>query len=135
MSKIDEIYYVEQNSFADPWTKEMLESEIGGEFSVLVTESAGGKICAYAIGRVVAGEAELFKIAVMPEHRRKGIAEKLMHSLHGLMRERDAEYCFLEVRKQNTAAVMLYEKLGYERLREIPRYYPDDDAVVMRCVL
>lgn len=135
MSKIDEIYYVEKNSFTDPWTKEMLESEIGGAFSVSVTESVGGKICAYATGRVVAGEAELFRIAVMPEQRRKGIGEKLLLSLHGLMRERDAECCFLEVRKQNTAAVMLYEKLGYERLREIPRYYPDDDAVVMRCVL
>ncbi|MCH5196163.1 MAG: ribosomal protein S18-alanine N-acetyltransferase [Oscillospiraceae bacterium] len=135
MSKIDEIYYVEKISFNQPWTKEMLESEINGAFSVSVTESVGGKVCAYAIGRVVAGEAELFRIAVMPEFRRKGIAEKLMRSLHGLMRERDAEYCFLEVRKHNTAAVMLYEKLGYERLREIPRYYPDDDAVVMRCVL
>ena len=135
MSKIDEIYYVEKISFNEPWTREMLESEINGAFSVLATESVGGKICAYAIGRVVAGEGELFKIAVVPELRRKGIGEKLLRSLHAQMKEKGAECCFLEVRKKNAAAVMLYEKLGYERLRDIPRYYPDDDAAVMRCVL
>lgn len=135
MSNIDEIYYVEQISFADPWTKEMMESELSSALSVLETEIRGGKVCAYALGRVVAGEAELFKIAVLPEQRRNGLAEKLLCSLHEQMRKKGAEFCFLEVRKQNTAAVSLYEKLGYRRLREIPRYYHDDDALVMRIEL
>ena len=132
MSKVDDIYYIEENSFDAPWTKEMLESELLSSLSVLETEICGGKICAYALGRVVAGEAELFKIAVLPEFRRQGIAERLLASLHGKMREKGAEFCFLEVRKQNAAAVLLYEKLGYELVREIPRYYNDDDALVMK---
>ncbi len=135
MSNIDEIFYVEQSSFGEPWTKEMLEGELDSALSVLETESRGGKIAAYALGRVVADEAELFKIAVLPEYRRQGIAEKLLLSLHGKMRLTGARLCFLEVRSRNAAAVSLYEKLGYERIRVIPRYYPDDDAFVMRCAL
>lgn len=135
MSKIDELYYVEENSFGEPWTRERLETELNNRLSLWETESVGEKLCAYALGRVIADEAELLKLAVAPECRRQGIAKRLLLALHKQMKENGAEVCFLEVRAQNLPAIALYEKLGYRRLRVIRGYYPDDDGIAMRCEL
>lgn len=132
MDSIDEIYFVEKNCFGVSWTREMLESEILNKLSVLETETKNGILCGYALGRVVADEAELFKIAVLPDFRRQGIAENLLTKIHGQMLQKGATVCFLEVRSRNIPAVSLYEKAGYQRVRIIPRYYGDDDAVVLR---
>ena len=48
------------------------------------------------------------------------------------MREKGAAVCFLEVRSRNVSAIALYEKCGYERISVRKKYYPDDDAVIMR---
>ena len=131
MSIIDEIYYVEQSCFSNPWTEKMLESELESALSVLLTEEREGKTVGYALGRVVADEAELLKICVLGEWRKQGIAENMLLALLGKMRENGAAACFLEVRSKNAPAIALYQKLGFEQIALRRNYYPDDDAVVM----
>lgn len=132
MGIIDELYNVEQSCFGNPWTEKMLECEINSPLSVLETEERDGKIVGYALGRVVADEAELLKICVLSEWRKQGIAEKMLGRLLGKMRENGAAACFLEVRSKNAPALALYEKLGFQKIALRRDYYPDDDAVVMK---
>ncbi len=132
MGIIDELYYVERSCFGNPWTEKMLECEINSLLSVLETEERDGKIVGYALGRVVADEAELLKICVLSEWRKQGIAEKMLVRLLGKMRENGAAACFLEVRSKNAPALALYEKLGFQKIALRRDYYPDDDAVVMK---
>lgn len=132
MGIIDELYNVEQNCFGSPWTKKMLECEINSPLSILETEERDGKIVGYALGRVVADEAELLKICMLSEYRKQGIAEKMLGKLLEKMREKGAAACFLEVRSKNAPALALYEKLGFEKIALRRNYYPDDDAVVMK---
>lgn len=132
MGIIDELYNIEQNCFGTPWTKKMLECEINSPLSILETEELDGKIVGYALGRVVADEAELLKICVLSEYRKQGIAEKMLGKLLEKMREKGAAACFLEVRSKNAPAISLYQKLGFEKIALRRNYYPDDDAVVMK---
>lgn len=132
MGIIDELYNVEQNCFGNPWTKKMLECEINSPLSILETEERDGKTVGYALGRVVADEAELLKICVLSEYRKQGIAEKMLGKLLEKMREKGAAACFLEVRSKNAPAISLYQKLGFEKIALRRNYYPDDDAVVMK---
>ena len=132
MSIIDELYNIEQCCFDNPWTSEMLESELESALSVLVTEKIDGKTVGYALGRVVADESELLKICVLMDYRKRGIAEKMLSELLEKMREKGAAACFLEVRSRNEPAISLYEKLGFEKIATRRNYYPDDDAVVMK---
>lgn len=132
MGIIDELYNVEQSCFENPWAEKMLECEINSPLSVLETEERDGKIVGYALGRVVADEAELLKICVLSEWRKQGIAEKMLVRLLGKMRENGAAACFLEVRSKNAPALALYEKLGFQKIALRRDYYPDDDAVVMK---
>lgn len=132
MDKIEEMYKIELDCFGSPWTVEMLREELENPLSVTVTHSEGGRLAAFALGRVVADEGELYQIGTLAEYRRRGIAETLLGELHEKMREKGAAVCFLEVRSRNTAAIALYGKCGYERLSVRKNYYPDDDAIIMR---
>ena len=132
MSKIDEIYYAEKCCFAEPWTLAMLESEIENPLSVIETACRDGKTVSYALGRVVADEAELLKICVLGDYRRQGIAEKLLSELLTKMHEKGAAACYLEVRSRNLPAISLYKRLGFAEIGLRRNYYRDDDAVLMK---
>jgi ribosomal-protein-alanine N-acetyltransferase len=77
-------------------------------------------------------KGHVVSIAVMPEHRRKGIAKALMTAAMEGMRHCNVKQCYLEVRLTNEAAVELYKKLGFEISRTVHGYYADgEDAYVM----
>ena len=110
--------------------------------SFLVAESEGGEVVGYVMcrveppvylgtRRVVLGH--VLSIAVHSDWRRRGIGRALMLEAERAMRsEYGAQVIFLEVRVSNSPAISLYEKIGYEKLGRIPRYYSDgEDAYLM----
>jgi ribosomal-protein-alanine N-acetyltransferase len=77
-------------------------------------------------------KGHVVSVAVLPEHRRKGIGEALVTQAMEGMRKYNAKQCFLEVRVTNQEAISLYKKLGFEVTRTIHGYYADgEDAFVM----
>jgi ribosomal protein S18 acetylase RimI-like enzyme len=58
-------------------------------------------------------------IGVTPARRGKGLGEELMRGVLAEARERGLREIWLEVLVQNEAAVRLYEKLGFERVRDL----------------
>lgn len=73
-------------------------------------------------------------LAVLPHHRRKGLAAALMKQLHYHMEESyGAGAVGLHVRKSNVAACRLYQEYGYHIDLTIPGYYQDgEDAYFMK---
>jgi ribosomal-protein-alanine N-acetyltransferase len=102
-----------------------------------------GEIVGYIMCRVEVGLSNLglsglvkkghvVSVAVLPEHRRKGIGEALIKQAMEGMRAYSAKQCYLEVRVTNEEAISLYKKLGFEIARTIHGYYADgEDAFVM----
>ncbi|KAH0565319.1 N-alpha-acetyltransferase 30 [Trichoglossum hirsutum] len=62
-------------------------------------------------------------LAVKEECRGKGIATKLVRMAIDAMIERDADEVALETEITNTAAMKLYERLGFLRSKRLHRYY------------
>ncbi|KAL8963477.1 MAG: hypothetical protein Q9193_000260 [Seirophora villosa] len=62
-------------------------------------------------------------LAVKKEHRGQGIATKLVRMAIDIMIERDADEIALETEVTNTAAMKLYERLGFLRSKRLHRYY------------
>ncbi|KAI4281229.1 MAG: hypothetical protein L6R38_003858 [Xanthoria sp. 2 TBL-2021] len=62
-------------------------------------------------------------LAVKKEHRGRGIATKLVRMAIDVMIERDADEIALETEVTNTAAMKLYERLGFLRSKRLHRYY------------
>ncbi|KAJ5141418.1 uncharacterized protein N7443_010614 [Penicillium atrosanguineum] len=62
-------------------------------------------------------------LAVNKEYRGRGIATKLVRMAIDAMVERDADEIALETEITNTAAMKLYERLGFLRSKQLHRYY------------
>ena len=78
-------------------------------------------------------EADILTVAVLPEYRRQGIAKEFMRQIEAWAAERKASAMMLEVELSNTAAIKLYESLGYMKISVRMDYYgPGKDAHVMR---
>lgn len=62
-------------------------------------------------------------LATKEEHRGRGIAITLVSKAIDLMIEKEADEIALETEETNTAAMKLYEKLGFLRSKKLHRYY------------
>jgi ribosomal-protein-alanine acetyltransferase len=81
--------------------------------------------------------AHLTTIGVAPEHRRRGIAEKLLKHVDDALCERGIGTVVLEVRVGNTAAQRLYRRAGYTIVQRITKYYNngEDCFLMMKALL
>ena len=77
--------------------------------------------------------AHLISIAVLEEHRGRGLGSRLLARTIRVARDRyHADSIYLEVRVSNAKAIKLYEKFGFRKARIIREYYRDgEDAFVM----
>ena len=86
---------------------------------------------------VVKSEAEIIDIRVGKSARRTGIGESLLTQSFEKLRLSEIQSVFLEVRSSNTAALALYEKLGFAMMGRRENYYQTaagrEDALMMRC--
>lgn len=102
-------------------------------------EIEGYIMCRVEVGLVNLGLSGLVKkghvvsVAVLPEHRRKGIGEALVkEAMNAMKMQYNAKQCYLEVRETNEPAINLYKKLGFEITRTVNGYYADgENAHVM----
>ena len=97
--------------------------------------SSGNADC-FALVRVILDEAELLTIATHPRCQRQGLARACMLKWQSTAHAFGATRAFLEVAADNSAAITLYQSLGYEACGLRPGYYPRHgsepvDAMVM----
>jgi ribosomal protein S18 acetylase RimI-like enzyme len=72
--------------------------------------------------------AHLTTIGVAPEHRRRGIAERLLRHIEDALYSREVGTLVLEVRVSNTAAHQLYRRAGYTIVQRITKYYNNGET-------
>src|SRR5262249_56773323 len=75
------------------------------------------------LGRLAADEAELLTLGVHEGHRRHGIARRLVAALMQAAKGGGARRLFLEVGRNNAAAVGLYRGLGLFPVRLLHGYF------------
>ena len=125
---------IERDSFGSPWSAEEITKDVtaGGNVYVAVAEY-GGEKAGYGEIRNVAGEAQIYNIAIAPEFRRAGIGEALLRHMIAKAEEDGCVLVTLEVRGGNDAAMALYHKLGFREVGRRKGYYAKggEDAVLM----
>lgn len=128
-----EIAAREAEIFSDPWSERDILSTISTEGSMCYTALSGGRVIAYLIGRQIPPEGEIYRIATLPEHRKRGVAYRLLDYAVKCERGRGLEALFLEVREQNAPARALYTAYGFKEIGMRKNYYKDpiDNAVIM----
>ena len=130
---VAEIAAAEQLIFSDPWSERDVLSSIATEGSMCYAAVRDGKLCAYILGRIIAPEGEIYRIATLPEYRKRGIAYRLLDYAVKTERGCGLESLFLEVREQNAPARALYLSYGFREVGVRKNYYknPLDNAIIM----
>ncbi len=121
----------------DAWSEASLSSHLSAPLCPACLMEDGGEVIGYASGRALPPEAEVYRVAVLPRARRRGIGLSLMGALELRFAGHGCNRFFLEVRASNAPARHLYETLGYEAVGVRRRYYraPEEDAALYEKIL
>jgi ribosomal-protein-alanine N-acetyltransferase len=132
---ISKMHAIEKVSFPTPWSFDALFSDafLNANTYYNVAEY-GGAIAAYGGMWLIIDEAHVTNIAVKPEYRGFGIADRLLGYMEDVARKSRAICMILEVRQSNDPAMALYKKHGFEKIGIRQKYYtnPVEDAFIMR---
>ena len=132
-SDVTEIARAEASIFPDPWRERDISDTIMHEGAMCFSAIKDGRLVAYVLGRIIPPEGEIYRVAVLPEYRQRGIGYRLLDFAAKTSRGNGLEVLFLEVRSQNLPAIALYRAYGFKKIGMRKNYYknPTDDAIVM----
>lgn len=124
---------MEAEAFYDAWSQNMLLNEINNELTTYLVMELEGKVIGYCGFWLVAGEAQITRVAVEEELRGQGFGTRLTAALINKAWELGAEAITLEVRESNLAAQRAYLTCGFASEGIRPNYYEDnhENAVIM----
>jgi len=132
---LEKVAEIEAKSILPPWKTEAFAAELKkshSHFWVLTDEETDQNIIGYLVFHFPAEQAHLLTYAIDPHHRRQGWGKILLRQMISFVIRNGGQSLILEVRKGNTAAVQLYQSLGFVVIRTLPRFYPDgEDGFVM----
>jgi [ribosomal protein S18]-alanine N-acetyltransferase len=134
-SDLDEVLEVEEASFTSPWTRQMFEGELAnvGISYGYVLRTPEWRVAAFCTVWVVVDEVHINNLAVRPQCRGVGAGRMLLEVVLRLSAGRGAQRATLEVRRSNTGALKLYERLGFTVAGIRANYYanPVEDALIL----
>ena len=141
-AEIGPLVALESRCFDWPWGRLSFEGELSASAAdsrVAWTATAAGQkqIVGYIFFRFVAEEVHIFRIAVDPIWRRRGIGTHLVTECLSAAHAEGLSTAVLETRPSNTEAIGLYRKFGFCAAGTRRAYYSDrhEDALILKRTL
>ena len=132
--RFSEVAELEELCFSLPWKESSFSLLREGKNTAFVAiDTASGRAAAYGGMLAVLDEGQITNIATHPNYRRRGLGERVVRALLEYAESEGLCLISLEVRESNSAAIALYEKLGFIRAGVRKNFYtlPRENAVVM----
>ena len=126
--RINELGSLLEKNFTKVYSiNEMLEDQV----SKVYVYEMDDKIVGFIIATDLTETCDILSLIVDPEYRNRKIATNLIDYLISELDE-NLKLITLEVRANNTAAIHLYDKFGFEVVNVRKKYYANgDDAYLM----
>lgn len=132
LEDLDDLAQMEKRCFADAWSQDDLRFELEkNPYSHGIALKQNGRLAGYAFLWIMFESAQLANIAVDPQLRHRGYGKYLLKEVISQAEAAGCETITLEVRRSNAAAIHLYQNAGFQLLREVLKYYGDEDALLM----
>lgn len=124
---------IEMQNFSVPWSEKSFLEAVEKENNIYIVAEENDQILGYVGGWSIFGELNITNVCVDSQHRRRGIAEKLLQYMIAEARKEKCDIFFLEVRESNVAAIRLYEKMNFQKIGIRKNFYekPVENGVVM----
>ncbi len=126
---------LQRRAFTNAWSADAIRWELQNTdvARLYLLRTADGVLVAYCACWMVFDELHINSLAVDVPWRRRGLARRLLGDVVRDAVGAGAQSATLEVRRSNTAARQLYERLGF-RVEAVRRDYyqdPREDALVL----
>ena len=133
-SDITSVFEMNMSCLKTPWSLENLQEEFHNSFArYIVCKDKSSNILGFGGMWLVCGEGNITNIAVMPSHRREGIAQNIIKELFLICQKENTKDITLEVRESNSQAIALYKKLGFKAEGTRLNFYanPTENGIIM----
>jgi [ribosomal protein S18]-alanine N-acetyltransferase len=137
-SDVSDVVSTERASYQFPWSEGIFRDclRVGYICRVVTVED---RLVGYGVMSVGAGEAHILNLCIREAFRCRGIGRRLLSYLLDRAAASGMSESFLEVRPSNTAAIRLYQSLGFEPVGTRRGYYQAvggrEDAAVLKLSL
>jgi [ribosomal protein S18]-alanine N-acetyltransferase len=123
---------IEDAVYPTPWSINAFYNEIADNgYASYFVAMAEDRVVGYAGIWSVLDEAHITTLAVCPLWQHQGVGKLLLEHIIAHAAAKGATRMTLEVRVSNSSAQDLYKKYGFVACGIRPRYYNDEDAIIM----
>jgi ribosomal-protein-alanine N-acetyltransferase len=131
---LNAIVAIENASMSCPWSLSSFEEAISSDHSFVLVAESDGEIAGYSVFYLTPPESELPDIVVDEKYRGRGLGRLLLEESIKILKDKEIDSIFLEVRESNMPARTLYEHIGFEQIGKRKYFYsnPIEDAICMR---
>lgn len=127
---VEKVAAIEKKTIRPPWSAASFCSEIDKKFThfwVLTDDETDEQVLGYAVFSMPAEQAHIQTFAVDPSGHRRGFGSHIMRKIIAFVIKQGGESIVLEVRKSNTAAIKLYQSVGFTVIHVAANAYPDGE--------
>lgn len=135
---LDAVMAIEPKIYSHPWSRGNFADSLKSGYSCWVVE-LDGELIGYGALMMVLDEAHLLNLSIAGPYQGRGLGRELLAHFIEVARRYGGQMMFLEVRPSNTAAIGLYESMGFNEFSVRKGYYPAEsgreDAILMGLAL
>lgn len=133
LKDLEQVSNIENDIFSSPWKLHDFESSMNNDDNIYLVVEDEDAIVAYCGLWGVAGEGQIYNVAVKEKFRNKHIALLMLTELIDIGKKEGLNSFTLEVRSSNLSAVKLYHNLGFKDAAIRKNFYdkPKEDAIIM----
>ena len=130
---LETLLTLESRSFSVPWSAAAMESHLSANYTLSLLLFEGDLPVGYLLAGFTPPEGDLYRVAVLPEKRRRGYARLLLETFLAAAAEKAVDTLWLDVRESIEAAIALYRSFGFTAVLKRENYYrdPTEAALVM----
>lgn len=133
MEYVPQVAALEKVCFSTPWSESSIGGELQNQWAIWLVALEGDALAGYLGVQYSPDGADIMTIATAPAFRGRGVGRALIAEMAARLKSMGLQWLTLEVRPSNTAALGLYEAMGFQQVGRRPRYYRDpvEDAILM----
>lgn len=130
---LEQVLSIENEIFESPWKFHDFENSMTNSQNIYLVVEEDEEIIAYCGLWGVAGEGQIYNVAVKEKFRNNHIALSMLKELISLGKQEELSAFTLEVRISNESAIKLYHNLGFKDVGIRKNFYenPKEDAIIM----
>jgi len=134
---LDKFCEIENQCFdQEAFTKRQLAYLLTDYNSIGLVAKTDSDIAGFIISQVEIENDKPFghiiTINVASPYRRKGIGTQMLKEIEKILKEKGVNECQLEVREDNSAALKLYQKSGYQKIAKLEKYYGNKHGLSLK---